>query len=122
MNENQLKNYQTKFNVKIKSKLHSDIYHLNEIDLRCYESMSKNLNETEMKKVKTLYKLTRNKLLYKDYYCNYCGMKDFNKYFMKNHVKTLHDENDKEVKIFRCKICGHEMAENEIIMHEIKYH
>lgn len=96
------------------------------MDLRCYESMSKNYNKqkNKMKKVKSLYKLTRDQLFVKDYYCKYCEMKDFNKYFMENHIKTCHTESGEKITLFRCKKCNLscDMKEVEIIKHIIKFH
>lgn len=71
-----------------------------------------------MRKIKTLYKLTREKLFYKEYYCNYCGMMDFDKYFMRSHIKQDHDESEKEMRKFTCKKCHESIEEIEILRHD----
>lgn len=71
-----------------------------------------------MKKLKTLYEISRNILFCKEYYCEYCAMIDFNKYFMRNHIREHHDVNGKEIMIFLCKKCYQSMCETEILRHE----
>lgn len=56
-----------------------------------------------MNELKTLYKMARNILFYKDYKCIHCGIVDFDKYYMRQHVKTCHDERMKEVRRFNRK-------------------
>lgn len=71
-----------------------------------------------MNNVKTLYKLARAELFYKDYYCLYCGIMDHDKDYMREHVKTYHDEIEKERRMFRCRKCYRAMKEYKILAHE----
>lgn len=56
------KNKKTKYNLKVKSKIHPDIYHLVFIDFRCYEKMPK---ETEFKQTKEYMSISKIKEPYK---------------------------------------------------------
>lgn len=71
-----------------------------------------------MPKVKSLYKLTRELLFYKEYYCEHCGMMDFDKYYIRRHIKYEYDEYNKEKRMFTCKKCYETMQEFEILKHE----
>lgn len=68
--------------------------------------------------VKKLYKLSRNALFVKVYFCMYCQMLDYNKQWMQQHMKSEHDEHGKLIRMFECKKCSCAMIENEIIYHE----
>ena len=69
------------------------------------------------KKVKTLYKLARNKLFDKQYYCMYCDMVDNDKEWMWDHIKNIHDEHGKIIREFVCKRTNDKMIEHDIINH-----
>lgn len=75
-----------------------------------------------MKKLKTLYKLSRDRLFQNDFYCIYCGVMDFDKYFIRDHIKNYHDESGREIKMFRCNKCSHTVMKNEIIKHVCHEH
>lgn len=85
------------------------------------DSIRTNKHQINVMKLKPLYKLTREILFDKDYRCKFCGMTDFDKYYMKNHVKEYHDENSKELKLFMCKKCYKSMIEMEIFTHECNF-
>lgn len=69
------------------------------------------------KPTKTLYKLARENLFEKSYYCEYCGMIDFEKAWMKKHKETNHDEHGRVIPIFQCKKCLEILFKNKIITH-----
>lgn len=71
-----------------------------------------------MRKVNKLYKLAREILFEKHYYCIQCNMINYDKHFMRNHIKIYHDEWEMEMRMFRCKRCYKEMDEKEILAHE----
>lgn len=78
-----------------------------------------------MKRVKSLYKLARNKLFWTKYYCMYCCMLDSDKKWMKKHIHNLHDECGKSIKIFSCEKCKFlkfNILEHEIMQHIAKHH
>lgn len=85
------------------------------------DSIRTNKHQINLMKLNPLYKLTREILFDKDYRCKFCGMTDFDKYYMKNHVKEYHDENSKELKLFMCKKCYKSMIEMEIFTHECNF-
>lgn len=70
-----------------------------------------------MNKLKTLYELARAKLFEKSYYCEYCGMEDFDKYFMIDHINTYHDIGGKAITMFNCIKCHLSMSEMELLVH-----
>lgn len=74
--------------------------------------------------MKTLYKLARKKLFVKTYFCGYCDFIDFDKQFMRGHVRHYHDETGNVITLFICKLCHFQKtcAENEIIRHIFKNH
>lgn len=60
-----------------------------------------------MQKIKTLYELAKNKL-YKlncDYQCGFCGLLDYDKYYVRGHIRYKHSDYEKELKIYRCRRC-----------------
>lgn len=101
------------------------MYHTVQMDLQCYEKIpdEKTLCCLSNKnKFQTLYKLARNKLFDKEHFCIYCGMIDFDKDWMKIHIKNNHDECGKVFPIFRCKICKRTIMRDEIMKHHIQHH
>lgn len=90
-------------------------------ELYCHERMPDE-KALHTKKVKTLFKLARNMLFEKDYYCMHCGLTDFDKDYMKVHVKNHHDEYSQPIQKFRCKNCWQNTKEEEIIQHHTKHH
>ena len=70
-----------------------------------------------MKKIKTLYKLSRKKLFEKSYLCKFCEMIDYEKEYIQKHIEQYHDENSKYTKILECKKCGDYMTEEKVIYH-----
>lgn len=70
-----------------------------------------------MRKVKTLYKTALEIFFHKSYYCVYCEMIDFNKYFIRNHIKECHDEYGREIRKYTCKTCYESITEIEILSH-----
>lgn len=94
------------------------------MDLNCYEQMpvEKTLELSRKNKIKTLYKLARNELFYTKYFCMYCGIIDSDKEWIQIHIKNLHDECGKAIKVFRCKMCVYTIIENEIMNHHVQYH
>lgn len=73
-------------------------------------------------KMKTLYKLSRNILFNKTYFCIYCGMMDFNKEWLTIHIRNFHDDAGKITSLFQCKLCNQTINENEIVNHIIQCH
>lgn len=79
--------------------------------------MKEDLKDTVLTKGKRkIYKLAREKLF--SNYCEYCGMTDCNKYYMRSHIKEFYDENGKEIRMFRFKKCNETITEREILTHE----
>lgn len=72
--------------------------------------------------MKSLYKLTREKLFIKSYLCIYCGMKDFEKDWMRQHVKHHHDERAVVARIFICKKCFEDVRESSLVEHQVQTH
>lgn len=89
------------------------------MDLKCDETLNIIWFRNQ---VKPLYELTRNKLFYNEYYCEYCDLKDFDFEWMKIHIKYNHDEVGVPTKIFLCKICFESITTEEIIRHVIHTH
>lgn len=91
------------------------------MNLQCHEEMP---NEITLKKrkIKNLYKLAREELFNKNYFCVYCGMLDLDKEWMQIHIKNFHDECSKIISIFQCKMCKHTLMGNKIIKHIIQRH
>lgn len=73
-----------------------------------------------MTKVKSLYKLSRNRMFVKNYYCIYCDMIDFDEGYLQEHVKNYHDEFGKIIKTFRCNKCAESIVKWEIIRHMVE--
>lgn len=71
-------------------------------------------------KVKTLYKLSRKQLFSKEYYCMYCDMTDCNKDWIWKHIRNIHDENGKIIRLFVCRKSNKRMIEWDIINHILK--
>lgn len=72
--------------------------------------------------VKTLFKLARNILFQKEFYCQYCDLIETNKEDMTNHIKNNHDEWGITIKIFYCKQCNETaIRENEIKTHSFTH-
>lgn len=43
---------------------------------------------------------------------------DYDKNYVREHVKTYHDEIEREIRMFRCRKCYKAMKENNILAHE----
>lgn len=69
------------------------------------------------RKIKSLYKLTRNFLFTKIYYCMYCDMIDFEKQWLQKHIWEFHDECGKIIRLFECKKCRKRVFEHKILKH-----
>lgn len=67
--------------------------------------------------VKSLFKLARNILFHKEFYCEYCNMIETDKEDVINHIKIIHDEYGKVIKLFLCKKCGTNLNKTEILNH-----
>lgn len=72
-----------------------------------------------MKKVKSLYKLARKEAFWKNYYCQYCGIIEFDKNYINEHIELLHDEWARATTLFHCKKCNEDMTERKVTMHVI---
>lgn len=66
---------------------------------------------------KSLFKLARNKLFEKEYYCSYYCTIDLNKEYMSTHITHNHDEYGKAIKLFYCRKCNVSIEKNEITVH-----
>lgn len=90
------------------------------MNLECNEKMpdEETINKKIGKKVKTLYELARNKLFWEEYCCTYCNIIDFDKDWMRIHIKNIHDEFGKEKLKLLCKMCCISIDEHEVLYHE----
>lgn len=72
-----------------------------------------------MGRLKTLYKLARNKLFEKIYFCVDCSKLDPK--LLEQNKEYLHDEHNNVIRMFMCKKCQSTMKESEIIYHHIRF-
>lgn len=71
-------------------------------------------------KIKSLYNLTLRMLFYKQYYCIYCDILEFEKEYIWNHVTYYHsDDGVGMVKRFICKKCNELVIDLNTIKHII---
>lgn len=86
------------------------------MELYCYEEMATEVT-LNLKKVKTLFELATERLFWNDYYCNYCGLFDFDCNWLEIHVKYSHDESGRVKQIYRCRACNQIVMVGKLISH-----
>lgn len=73
-----------------------------------------------MNKPKSLFKISRDKLFDKTYYCVDCSKMD--QTVLQRNREMYHDEHENIVKLFVCKKCGYAVHSSAMIAHRMKYH
>lgn len=87
------------------------------MDLQCYEKMPNEWTIKCNKTTKSLFKLARNALFDKNYFCEYCEISDYDKNWIQIHIKYNHDESSILSKIFECKKCFGKVEKEQLINH-----
>lgn len=71
-------------------------------------------------KIKSLYKLSRKIFFEEIYFCMHCQMLEYNKHWLREHIKFEHDIHSDIIRMFICKKCNSAMIETDILHHLVK--